>query len=163
MNHVASKCLHRPLRNSTYIGSRKLQTVSIFSTSSLSRRTQLRSKTQKATNNLGTNDTTTSSSYDNANTSRRKVADDLGRTARAKPTEKSHPLNATKTSPNAEASSASSATPNKKANDAPLQYQNTPSTWTDTSFLSPYLRKYPGLYKSAKLLYDGKIITTTNT
>ena len=39
--------------------------------------------------------------------------------------------------------------------DAPLPYQNTTSEWADTSFLTPYFRKYPALYKGAKLLYDG--------
>jgi hypothetical protein len=39
--------------------------------------------------------------------------------------------------------------------DAPLPYRNTTSEWADTSFLTPYFRKYPALYKGAKLLYDG--------
>ncbi|PVG01432.1 hypothetical protein CPB86DRAFT_795110 [Serendipita vermifera] len=155
MNHVASKCLHRPLQNNARIGSRKLQAASVFSTQSLSRRTQARTKTQKATNNPSANETATSSSHTNATQSGRKVAEDLGRTTRTSSAEKSHTLNETSTNTNAEASSASSANPKSTANDAPLQYQNTSSTWTDTSFLSPYLRKYPGLYNSAKFLYDG--------
>jgi hypothetical protein len=39
--------------------------------------------------------------------------------------------------------------------DTPLPYRNTTSEWEDTSFLTPYFRKYPALYKGAKLLYDG--------
>jgi hypothetical protein len=38
---------------------------------------------------------------------------------------------------------------------APLPYQNTPSVWTDSSFLTPYMRKYPALYKGLKFFYDG--------
>ncbi|CAG8659886.1 1661_t:CDS:2 [Acaulospora colombiana] len=141
--------------NNARIGSRKLQTTSIFSNQGLSRRAQARSKTQKATNNTGANETSTTSPYDNATQSGRKVAEDLGRTTRTASAEKSHTLNGKSTSTNAEPSSASSANPKSKANDAPLQYQNSPSSWTDTSFLSPYLRKHPGLYNSAKFLYDG--------
>lgn len=41
-------------------------------------------------------------------------------------------------------------------NDAPLPYQNASSEWSDTSFLSAYLRKYPALHKSVKFMYDGE-------
>lgn len=38
--------------------------------------------------------------------------------------------------------------------DEPIKYENTRETWEE-SFLTPYLRKYPTLLKSARFVYNG--------
>jgi hypothetical protein len=48
---------------------------------------------------------------------------------------------------------------NAERDDKPLPYQNTQSEWADSSFLSPYMRKYPGLYKGVKFVYDGMFVS----
>ncbi|CCA73736.1 hypothetical protein PIIN_07691 [Serendipita indica DSM 11827] len=39
--------------------------------------------------------------------------------------------------------------------DAPIPYHNEPSSWTDSSALSPFLRRHPSVYKAVKFVYDG--------